>query len=128
MQVFKSVDDYIAAQPEDLQPKLKQIRQIIKKAAPKAEEGIGYGMPAYKLAGPLVYFANFKNHFGFFPTPGGVDAFKNELAAYETSKGTVRFPQDKALPIKLISDIVKFRVIQNEEKAASKAAAKKSRK
>lgn len=125
MQAFKSVDDYIASQPQDLQPKLNRLRQIIRKAAPRAEEGIGYGMPAYKLSGPLVYFAGFKNHFGFFPTPGGVEAFKNELAGYDTSKGTVRFPQDKPLPAKLIADIVKFRVKQNEEKTLLKAKAKK---
>jgi len=125
MQAFKSVDDYIAAQPKDLQPKLIQLRQTIRKNAPTAEEGIGYGMPAYKLGGPLVYFASFKNHFGFFPTPGGVEAFKNELAEYETSKGTVRFPQDKPLPLKLIADMVKFRVRQNEEKASLKAKARK---
>jgi len=126
MQEFTTVDAYIAAQPPERQSKLKQLRKIILKAAPKAEESISYGMPAYKLHGPLAYFANFKNHYSLFAMPAAVDVFKEELAGYETSKGTIRLPHDKPLPAKLISDIIRFRVKQNEEKAASKAKAKKN--
>lgn len=127
MQKLDTVDAYIESQPKELRPKLEQLRQAIRKAAPKAEEGIGYGMPSYKLHGPLVYFACFKNHFGFFPMPGAIAAFKEKLSAYELAKGTVRFPHDKPLPTKLISDMVKFRIKQNEEKAALKQVAKKKK-
>lgn len=127
MQAFETVDAYISAQPAALQKKLVQIRQIIRKTAPKAEEGISYGMPAYKLHGPLVYFANLKSHFGLYAMPATIEAFKNELAAYETSKGTIRLPHDKPLPVKLITDMIKFRVKQNEEKAAQKPNAKKAK-
>ena len=85
MQAFASVDDYIAAQPQALQPKLVQLREIIRKAAPKAEECISYGMPAYKHHGPLVYFACFKQHFGFFPMPSVIEAFRKDLDGYAVS-------------------------------------------
>lgn len=127
MQDFKTVDDYIAAQPDSIQLKLQQLRQLIRKAAPKAEEGVSYGMPAYKLNGPLVYFGGTKTHIGFYPTPDGIEAFKRELSVYDTSKGTIRFPIDKALPAKLISEIVKFKAQQNKEKAADKAKTKKAK-
>jgi len=125
MQEFTTVDAYIAAQPKERQAKLEQLRKIILKAAPTAEESISYGMPAYKLYSPLAYFANFRNHYSLFAMPAAVAVFKDELAGYETSKGTIRLPHDKPLPVKLISDIIKFRVKQNEEKAALKAKAKK---
>lgn len=118
MQEFKNVDDYIAAQPEDVQTKLEQLRQTIRKAAPKADEGISYGMPSYKLHGPLVYFGAAKTHIGFYPTADGIEAFKNELSDYDFSKGTIRLPNDKPLPVRLIRDIVKFRIARNEEKAS----------
>lgn len=127
MQDFKTVEDYIASQPENIQPKLQQLRQLIRKAAPKAEENISYGMPAYKLHGPLVYFGGAKTHVGFYPTPDGIEAFKKEVSIYEPSKGTIRFPLDKPLPTKLITDIVKFKVKQAEEKAATKAKTKKAK-
>ena len=127
MQQFATVDQYIAAQPEELQPKLRQLRQLIRNAAPTAEEGFGYGMPAYTLHGPLIYFANFKKHFGLYALPSAVDVFKDELARYKTSKGTIQLPHDAPLPVKLITAIVKFRVRENEEKAARKAKAKKTK-
>lgn len=107
---FNSVEEYIALQDDNVQPKLVQLRQLIKKTAPKAEETVSYQMPAYRLNGILVYFAAFKKHIGFFPTPSGIKQFEKELAGFETSKGTIRFPLDKPLPVKLIRDIVKFRV------------------
>ena len=111
-----SVEAYIAAFPPATQKLLEQIRAIIKKAAPKAEESISYMMPAYKFNGPLVYFGGYKNHIGFYPTGSGIEAFKKELSVYKGSKGAVQFPLDKPLPVKLISSIVKYRLMVNGEK------------
>lgn len=111
--VAKDVDEYIAMQPPDVRDILEKLRLTIKKAAPKAEEGISYTMPSYKFLGVLVYFGAYKTHIGFYPTGNGIRAFKKELSAYEGSKGTVRFPIDKPLPLGLISKIVKFRVKEN---------------
>jgi uncharacterized protein YdhG (YjbR/CyaY superfamily) len=113
---YKNIDEYISSAPEGVRPKLEQIRRLIKKAAPEAEETISYSMPAFKQNGILVYFAAFKDHIGFFPTGAGVSHFKKELEAYATSKGTVRFPLDKPIPDKLIEKIVKFRVKENLDK------------
>ncbi len=104
--ISNSIDGYIANFPEEVQRKLRELRAAIKAAAPGAEEKISYMMPAFALNGTLVYFAAFKKHIGFFPTSSGIRVFQRELAAYETSKGTVRFPLDKPLPLKLISRIV----------------------
>jgi uncharacterized protein YdhG (YjbR/CyaY superfamily) len=116
----KNVDEYIALQPTEVREKLEKLRQAIKKAAPKAEEVISYMMPAYKFHGVLVYFGAHKTHIGFYPTGRGISAFQKELSAYEGSKGTVRFPIDKSLPLGLISEIVKFRVKENLEKKKAK--------
>ncbi|MBL7919288.1 MAG: DUF1801 domain-containing protein [Bacteroidia bacterium] len=114
----ENVDEYINSFPKDTQKYLKQMRAAIKKAAPKAEEGIGYKMPAYKLNGhPLVYFAGYAKHIGFYATPTGHKEFKKELSAYKEGKGSVQFPLDEALPIALITKIVKFRVQENLAKA-----------
>ena len=122
---FTSIDEYIATCPKEIQKTLQELRATIKAAAPGAEEKISYQMPAFALKGNLVYFAAFKNHIGFFPTGSGVQAFKDELSQYEGSKGTVRFPLDKPLPLGLISKIVKFRVAENLKKAESKSGKKK---
>ena len=97
----------------------------IRKAAPDAEEVISYQMPAYKCQGMLVYFAGYKNHIGFYPGAAGVAAFKEELSVYKNAKGSVQFPIDKLLPLKLIAEIVTFRVKENAAKAAMKAKKKK---
>ncbi|MCW3999038.1 MAG: DUF1801 domain-containing protein [Candidatus Bathyarchaeota archaeon] len=110
---IQTVDEYIAFFPEKTQVPLRQIRQTIRKAAPEAEETISYQMPAYRQNGILVYFAAFKSHIGFFPTPEGVEAFKEKLQAYKTSKGAIRFPLSEPLPLELIGEIVRFRVKQN---------------
>jgi uncharacterized protein YdhG (YjbR/CyaY superfamily) len=115
-QQYKTIDEYIAASPEDIQATLQKLRRVIQAAAPEAQEVISYSMPAFKQNGILVYFAAFKKHIGFFPTSSGVSAFKKELAAYETSKGTVRFPLDKPIPYELVARIVKFRVRENPSK------------
>jgi uncharacterized protein YdhG (YjbR/CyaY superfamily) len=116
----ETIDAYIAEFPKDIQKKLKDLRATIKKAAPKAEEKISYGMPTFALHGNLVHFAAFKNHIGFYPAPRAIVEFKNELAKYEGSKGTVQFPLDEPIPLPLIARMVKFRVAQNTEKAAAK--------
>lgn len=121
----KNINEYIANFPPEVQEKLEKIRVTIRKAAPKAEEAISYMIPTFKLHGNLVHFAAYKNHIGFYPGAGGIAAFQEELAGYETSKGTVQFSLDKRLPLTLIAKIVKFRVQQNLDKAAAKAAKKK---
>jgi uncharacterized protein YdhG (YjbR/CyaY superfamily) len=111
-----NVDSYIASFPEHTREWLQQMRNIIKAAAPNAEETISYQMPAYKLNGMLVYFAGYKNHIGFYPTASGIAAFQKELSVYKGAKGSVQFPLDKPLPGTLIRKIVKFRLKQNMEK------------
>ncbi len=122
---YRSVDEYIATFPEDIQALLQELRATIKAAAPGAEERISYRMPAFAQNGNLVYFAALKNHIGFYPTSSGIDAFKDDLAEYESTKGAVRFPFDRPLPLDLISRIVKFRVSENLNKAAANKARKK---
>ena len=117
---ISTIDEYIASFPEEVQLLLKQLRTIIKEAAPEAEEVISYQMPAFKYYGILVYFAAFKNHIGFFPTASGVEVFREELSAYKLSKGTIQLPFDKPLPLDLITRIIKFRKIENAAKAAMK--------
>ena len=115
----KDIDEYIAGFPKNTQKILKQIRAIIKKAAPGAEETISYAMPAFKLKGRhLIYFAGYKNHIGLYPAPRGNEAFKKELSVYKIGKGTVQFPLDKPMPLNLITRIVKFKIKENLEKAA----------
>lgn len=112
----QSVDEYVASCPKDVQPILEQLRATVREAAPQAEETISYRMPAYKQNGILVYFAAFKDHIGFFPTADGVEAFKNKLSAYKTSKGTLKFPLDRPMPLELVKEIVRYRVKKNSEK------------
>ncbi len=112
----KNVDEYIALQPVEIRRTLEKLRETIKKAAPKTEEEISYKMPAYKFHGVLVYFGAYQNHIGFYPTGRGISAFQRELSGYESSKGTVRFPIDKPLPLLLIRKMVKFRVKENLQK------------
>jgi len=112
----RTVDEFIIQQPVSIRERLEKLRTIIKKAAPKSEELISYQMPAYKQNGILVYFGAFKNHIGFFPTASGIEAFRHELTDYKTSKGTIQFPNDKPIPIDLITKIVKFRVKENEQR------------
>jgi uncharacterized protein YdhG (YjbR/CyaY superfamily) len=121
---METIDEYIAAQPIEKRASLEKIRSIIQKAAPKATEVISYGMPAFKQDGILVYFAAFKNHYGFFPTASPIVIFKKELVTYKTSKGAIQFPTDKPIPIKLIQAIVKLRITQNKEKTAFKTGKK----
>lgn len=131
MKKSENIDEYIAAFPEETQELLQQIRKIIKQVAPKAEEVISYGMPAFKLHTVLVYFAGYKNHIGFYPTSSGIRLFQDQIAAYKNSKGAVQFPLDKPLPVKLIKEITAFRVKEDSVnfkiKAEKKATAKNTK-
>lgn len=120
MEIKNAIDEYILQFPEDIQEILYKIRKEIKEIAPNADEKISYGMPTFVLERNLVHFAAYKNHIGFYPTPNGIERFKEELSEYKTSKGTIQFPIEKPIPYELISKIVKFRVAENKEKAEVK--------
>ena len=122
---FNSIDEYIATFPEETQNILEDLRATIKAAAPDADERISYQMPTFALEGNLVHFSAWKNHIGFYPTSSGTQAFKKELSIYKGAKGSVKFPIDKPLPLKLISRIVKFRVAENQKKPGQNQAEKK---
>ncbi len=117
----KNIDEYIAGFPADVQRILQEIRRIIRRAAPDAEEAIKYRMPTFVLKGNLVHFAAFAKHIGFYPTPSGIEAFQDALAAYHHAKGSVQFPLDQPVPFDLIRKIVAFRVRETREKVAAQA-------
>lgn len=123
-QTPRSIDEYIAGFPSDVQEMMKKIRLTIRKAAPDAEERISYQIPTFTLNGNLVHFGAFKRHIGFYPASTGIEKFKSELSAYEGAKGTVRFPFEKPIPFALISKIVKFRVKENLDRAEAKGKKK----
>lgn len=111
----KDIDDYLTAVPEKSRATLEKLRKTIKAAAPKATEAISYRIPTFKYHGPLVAFAAFPNHCGFYVmSPAVMEAHKEELEAYETSKGTIRFPAGKPLPAALVKKLVKARIAENE--------------
>lgn len=108
---MKTVDEYIAQFPTETKQALAQIREVIVTTCPEAAESISYAMPAYKLNGkPLVYFAGYKNHIGFYATPTGHEAFKEALSKYKQGKGSVQFPLTEPMPLELIKQIVLFRM------------------
>ena len=111
-----NIDEYIEQFPANVQAILQKLRAAIKKNAPAAEEVISYRMPAFNYHGILVYFAAYENHIGFYPTASPMIAFKDKLNNYKTSKGAIQFPIDKAIPLTLVKDIVKFRIKENLEK------------
>jgi uncharacterized protein YdhG (YjbR/CyaY superfamily) len=123
----KNIDEYIAGFPPNVQRILREIRSLIRTAAPDAEEAIKYRMPTFVLNGNLVHFAAFEKHIGFYPTPSGIKAFKDELSAYHNGKGSVQFPLDRAVPFSLIRKIVKFRVKETREQLAPKPRSAKSK-
>ena len=126
---FASVDEYIASQPEAAQRVLERVRTTIRKAVPGAEEAISYQIPTYKLHGrPVIYFAVWKQHYSVYPsTSRVVAAFKKDLASYEVSKGTIRFPLAEPVPVKLIAGIARCRAKEVVEGGKTKAAAAKKR-
>ena len=114
--------------PDDVRTILNQVRQTIRAAAPEAQETINYQMPTFTLNGNLVHFAGFKNHIGFYPTPTGIEAFKDELSAYKGAKGSVQFPLDQPMPLSLIRRIVEYRVKENSERKPRKKTSTKKEK
>jgi len=111
---INSIDEYIDTFPEDMQTILKQVRKTIKAAAPEAGERISYGIPTFTLNGKyLIYFAGWKHHISIYPIPIGDDAFNQEIAPYVAGKGTLKFPIDKPMPLKLITKIVKLKVAES---------------
>jgi uncharacterized protein YdhG (YjbR/CyaY superfamily) len=107
------VDEFINALPERERKIMSELRILIQKSAPKAEEGLSYGVPAFKLEGFIACYSAFKNHYSLFPTPSAIVAFKEKLKEYELSKGTIKFTYTKPIPKKLIADIIKFKVKEN---------------
>jgi len=121
----KDIDEYIEGFPDDVQEILQKVRATIREAAPVAEEAIKYGIPTFTLKGNLVHFGAFEKHVGFYPTPTGIEKFKDQLSVYESSKGAVQFPLDKPIPFDLIGQIVKFRVQENLEREDAKTKKRK---
>jgi len=120
----KTVDEYIAGFPRDVQKKLKQVRTAIRKAAPNAEEVISYQMPAFRLEGQLIFFAGFATHIGIYPKTAGMARLEKQLAPYKGAKKSIRLPLDEPVPVDLIGEVVRIRVKENLTSAAAK---KKSR-
>jgi len=123
-----TIDEYIAYQPVAIRPIMEKLRQIVNKNARDAQEVISYGMPAYKLHGMLLYFSAFTNHYSLFAFPSAIVAFKDKLKGYEVSKGTIRFSLDKPVPVKLITEIVKYKVNENIKKHQMKELMKVKKK
>ena len=116
----KTIAEYIKGFPKDIRVILQELRRTIREAAPGAMEGISYQIPVFKQNGPLVYFAGYKSHIGFYPTSSGIAAFKKELSAYKLRKGTVQFSLDKPIPRGLVKRIVKFRMKENLSKRSDR--------
>lgn len=108
-----SIDEYIVKFPPETQEIQNTLRHVIKQSAPEANEKISYQMPTFVFHGNLVHFAAYKNHIGFYPAPSGINEFKDKLSPYKIGKGSIQFPIEKPLPYELISEIVKFRVLEN---------------
>ena len=106
----RDIDDYISRSPEAVRGALRQVRAVIRKAAPEATETIKYGVPTFVLRENLVHFAAFKSHIGFYPTPSVISAFRDRLSPYKSAKGSVQFPLASPMPLKLIEQLVRFRV------------------
>ena len=117
-------EQYSITFPEEIRERLQKIRALVLKIAPDAVEKISYGMPAFTLHGMLLYYAAHTKHIGFYPFTTAIEAFRDELKDYKTAKGSIQFPNNKPLPLKLISQIIEFRVAENRAKAEVKAQLK----
>src|SRR6266508_541483 len=118
---FHSIDEYISTFPEEVQKILEELRAIIKAAAPTAEETISYQIPTFTSNGKyLIYVAGWKNHISIYPIPSGSAAFNKQVSKYVEGKGTLKFPIDKPLPLKLITKIVKLKVAENLKRTDKK--------
>jgi uncharacterized protein YdhG (YjbR/CyaY superfamily) len=123
---FTSIDEYIAACPKESQTYLREIRAMVRAAVPEAKEKISYQIAAFELNGKnLIHFAGWKKHVSIYPTPDGTEAFNKAIAKYAGGKGTTKFPLDEPLPLKLIGQIVKFRVADNLKNEKLKSTKKK---
>ncbi len=118
--VAGSIDEYIAAYPQNVQAILKEVRRTIREVVPEAREAIKYRIPTFVLNENLVHFAAFKNHIGFYPTASGIRQFKAELAGYHSAKGSVQFPLDKPVPYSLVRKITQFRAKEARERTAAR--------
>jgi uncharacterized protein YdhG (YjbR/CyaY superfamily) len=111
---FQSIDEYIAACPEGTHERLQAIRAAIKKLAPEAKEKISYQIAAFELNGKnLIHFAGWKKHISLYPIPTGDEAFKEEASKYADGKGTMKFPLDEPMPMKLVTKVIKLHLAQN---------------
>jgi uncharacterized protein YdhG (YjbR/CyaY superfamily) len=117
-----TIDGYIAGCPAAVQPSLRKLRDLIHAAAPGAGERIAYGMPTFTCDAVLVHFAAFPKHVGFYPTPSGIENFRDRLADYVVGKGSIQFPLDRPIPYTLVRDIVRFRVAENRARSGTKPA------
>ena len=125
---YQTVDEYIETFPDDVQAVLRKLRATIRQAVPGAEERISYQIPAYHLAGRLFYFAAWQRHYSLYPaTEALVAAFGEELAAYEVTKGTIKFPYDRPVPVRLIAAMAKHRAAENRRLAEERAAVKRKK-
>ena len=113
---FNSVDQYIKSLPTESKEKIIELRKLIKKAVPEAEELISYNMPSFNYYGRLVYYAAFKSHIGFYPMASGIAEFQKDISKFKWAKGSVQFPLEKPLPVSLITKIIKYRIKENKEK------------
>lgn len=125
MKKFSTVKEYLDSFPKETKEQLEELRSLIRKVVPKAEEVISYNMPAYKTSRVLVYFAGYVHHIGFYPTSSPIRVFKDELTGYKTSKGAIQFPLGKKIPAGLVKRIVQFRIKEEEERSALAAMKKK---
>lgn len=117
MQNFNTIDEYISSFPDDVQSVLRKLRKLIHSIEPDVKEDMSYKMPSFKLdKKPLVYFAAWKNHISFYPTPNGMEEFEKDLAPYKSGKGTAQFTLNKPIPYELIEKIVKFRTEEINQK------------
>lgn len=122
---FSTVDEYLDAHPAGVREKLEALRQTIKKAVPQAEEVISYSMPAFRYHGMVAWYAATKNHYGLYMRPGTLNAFRDKLKSYSLTMSTIQLPYDKPLPKKLVTDLVRYQVKENLEKAQMKEFKKK---
>ena len=117
MNKIQTIDQYIAQYPEPVRSLLQNVRAAVRSAAPNASEKIAYGIPTFTMSTHLVHFAAAKHHLGFYPTPDGIEAFRDRLEAYHVSKGAIQFPYDKPIPYALISEITAYRVSEAQKKS-----------
>ena len=120
------IDEYIARHPPDVRRRLELLRRTIRAAAPEAEETISYGIPTFKQHGNLVHFAAWKNHIGFYPAASGMRQFAQELEGYVQSRGSVQFPSDQPIPVRLVGRIVKFRLQENHARVRTEGNARRT--